>query len=46
MKKNAYMSPEMEVVKMKINAPLLQASMGESEGGSGTGVGDDVQPSF
>ena len=46
MKKNAYISPEMEVVKMKINAPLLQASMGEGQGGSGTGVGDEVQPSF
>ena len=44
MKKNAYMTPEMEVVKMKINAPLLQASMGEGQGGSGEEFGDDVQP--
>ena len=44
MKKNAYMSPEMEVVKMKINAPLLQASTGESQGGSGEEFDDDVLP--
>lgn len=44
MNKKAYMAPEMEVVKMKINAPLLQASMGEGQGGTGQEFGDDVQP--
>ena len=46
MKKIEYQSPEMEVYELKYQKPLLDASIhtGDSEGGSGTGFGDDVQP--
>lgn len=39
MKKIEYIAPEMEVIKIKVSAPLLQAS-GEAPGDGGNG--DDI----
>ena len=42
MEKKAYITPNMEVMKMEIEAPMLSASSGSGESGGNAGVFDDV----
>ena len=42
MEKKAYITPNMEVMNMEIEAPMLSASSGSGESGGNAGVFDDV----
>ncbi len=42
MEKKAYITPNMEVMEMEIEAPMLSASSGSGESGGNAGVFDDV----
>lgn len=43
MEMKKYMTPEMEIVELKLNQALLVESSGETEGG-GSSLPDDITP--
>ena len=43
MEMKKYMTPEMEIVELKLNQALLVESSGETEGGGGS-LPDDITP--